>query len=288
MAKNIVPAILMVWMSLFCHAVASQQPITQPPVSQPTAQTPRQLAEAAIARYKASAGSKTRFTNFNLQHTLNFDEKGKKTYDVLALYEKTWINNLPYERLVELGGKPLSGKQLSEEQERYDQAVANHTPLGDEERARLLNSTPYSTDSGPEKAIDLRYTLRELRQEDSPHGLLHVIEATSLPSPFDRCRWRYRFWISDQTPTLFQYRADVDEQTNPSDMCKGAFEEASWDLVDGIPKIVHFHSHVFVLAGQTRLTVDGEDTFTRYRRFHTEVTIGPAGAIPAESPPQPQ
>jgi hypothetical protein len=279
MAKRSPHAILAVWMSLLCHAVASQQPVA------PSIQDPRQLAEAAIARYEASEDSKTRFTNFNLQHTLNFDEKGKKMYEALALYEETWINDLPYQRLVELGGKPLKGKKLREEQERYDEAVANRKPLGDEERIPLLNSTPYATDSRPDKAIEPRYSLHELRQENSPHGLLHVIEATSPPSPFDRCRWRYRLWISDQTPTLFQYRADVDDQTHASDMCKGAFDEASWDLVDGIPKMIHFRSHSFVLVGRTRLTVDGENTFNRYRRFSTQVTIGPAAAILEDSTP---
>jgi len=284
MTKGLSHAILAVWMSLLCHAVASQQPNPQSPVAQPPPQTPRQLAETAIDRYQASEDSKTRFTSFSLQHTLNFDEKGKKTYEVLALYEETWINDLPYERLVEFGGKPLNGKKLREEQERYNQAVANHTALDYEERARLLNSTTYSSNSGPENAIGPRFTLRELRQEDSPHGLLHVIEATSPDFVFERCHWRYRLWISDQTPTLFRYRADVDDQTNPSDMCKGVFDEASWDLVDGIPKIVRFRSHAFVLSGNTRLTVDGDNTFTRYRRFTTQVTLSPASAVPADPP----
>jgi|GEM_PF-1685706 len=286
MAKSVVLAVLAGWMSLLCPVVACQQPVTQPVAPQPPAQTPRQLAEAAIARYEDSEDSTTHFTRFNLQHTLNFDEKGKKTYEALALYEETWINDLPYERLVELGGKPLTGKMLREEQARYDEAIANHQPLGDEERARLLNSDPSPADTRPEKAIGPGFTLRELRQEDSPHGLLHVIEATSADFVFERCHWRYRLWVSDQTPTLFRYRADVDDQTSPSDMCKGAFEEASWDLVDGIPKMTYFRSHIFVLQGRTRLTVDGDDTYTRYRRFTTRVTIGPASAIPDPQPPQ--
>jgi len=152
MAKGFSQAILAVWMSLLCHAVASQQPVSQPP-----AQEPRQLAEAAIVRYEASETSKTRFTNFKLIHMLNFNEKEKKTYEVLELFEETWINDLPYERLIEHNGKPLEGKQLRQEQER-------------------------------------------------------------------------------------------------------------------------------IMAHEKRVTIDGEGTFTRYRRFTTQVTLGPASVIPKDSP----
>jgi hypothetical protein len=260
--------------------MASQEPVSQPPT-----QTPRQLAEAAVARYEASDDSKTRFTNFKLQHILNFDIKGKKIYEILALYEQTWINDLPYDRLVESDGKPLKGKKLREEQERYDQAVANHHPLGNEERIRLRKAIPVYMDADPRKALRPGYTLREVRQEDSPHGLIHVIEATNTQPMFGICRWRYLFSISDQTPTMLEFRADVDDQTNPSDMCKGSFGEASWELVDGIPKMTHEHDHFFIMVHQRRVLIDGEETYTQYRRFHTQVTIGPASVIPEDSPP---
>lgn len=288
MAKSIVSVVLPVWMSLLCHVAASQQPIPQPPAPPPQAQTPRQLAEAAIARMKASADSKTRFTHFALIHTLNSDIKGKKTFETLELFEETWINDLPYERLVEFNGKPLKGKQLRQEQERYDQAIANRQPFAYAEHARLQKATLVSMDDSPLKALGPGYILREVRQEDSPHGLLHIIEATSTQPMFDRCRWRYLLSISDQTPTLFAYRADVDDQTHPSDMCQGEFGETSWELVDGIPKVAHFRDHFFVITPQTRkrVTLDDEGTFTRYRRFTTQVTLGPASAIPADLPPQ--
>jgi hypothetical protein len=281
MARGFQQAILAIWISLLCLPVASQQPIPQPPPSP----DPRQLAEAAMARYKAEAASKTRFTDFALIHTLNFNDTGKKTFDILELFEETWINNLPYNRLVEFNGKPLKGKQLRQEQERYDQAVANRQPLGDEERAHLLKLYPVYMDAEPQKALGPGYILREVRQEDSPHGLLHIIEAISNQPMFDKCRWRYLLSISDRTPTLFAFRADVDDQTHPSNMCKDSFGEASWELVDGIPKISHYHDHFFLMARQKRLTIDGEGTFTRYRRFTTQVTIGPATVIPSDAPP---
>jgi hypothetical protein len=182
----------------------------------------------------------------------------------------------------------LKGKQLRQEQERYDQAIANHQPFASEERARFQKASLVSMDDSPVKALGPGYVLREVRQEDSPHGLLHIIEATSNRPVSDRCRWRYLLSISDQTPNLFAYRADVDDQAPPADdMCKGVFAERTWELVDGLPKVTHFRDHFFVITEheRKRVTLDDEGTFSRYRRFTTEVTIGPATAIPSDTPP---
>ena len=135
------------------------------------------------------------------------------------------------------------------------------TRLGSDQRA----------DADPLRALSSSYTLRELRTEGTqrvfvaePHG--------SLP---DRCAWRYTFWITPEAePFLARYRADV---PNPSsEACDGVWQEVSYALVDGIPKPSHVHAHFFQFEASDRITIDGDDTYTDYRRFTTHVTIGPA------------
>lgn len=250
------------------------------------------FATSALKRLADAESSKTRFTDHKLTRTTNTEPDGTDLYSATELYEETWINDLPYERLLQVDGKPLSGQRAREEQARYDAAVAGRRPLGTDQRIRLNKAQPVGIDADPLRALSGSYTLREL----APEGALHVFVAEPHGSLPDRCSWRYTFWVEDrpepQTPSrtdqnppeneaapfLVRYRADVLNPT--SETCAGAWQEVSYILVEGVQKPAHVRAHFFQMEAGDRITIDGDDTYSDYRRFTTHITIGPATVVP--------
>src|SRR5258708_29237852 len=100
---------------------------------------PLVLLRPAFQKMDLPKGTRTRFTFLDLHHNVNFNEKGKKTADETQLYDVTYIGDLQYSRLLEVDGKPLKGRQLTKEQQRYDDAVREHSALDDTARAKILH-----------------------------------------------------------------------------------------------------------------------------------------------------
>ena len=237
----------------------------------------RALTLAALDRWDASSSSTVQFTNLLLRHTFNYSSGGEKTFDLTQLFEETWINGLPYHRLIEVNGHPLEGKALQEEQARFDEAVAKHAPLGNLERVLLSNAHPVNTGANPHQVLEPGYVFQEVSQNDSPHGRLHVIEATPTQHSITGCAWQFRMWISEQDPTLFHYYADVWDEKNAPEVCLGSTDEAYFEVVDGSPKVVHTHSHLY---REDRNLVDSDDVYSHYRRFHATITLSAAPGPP--------
>jgi hypothetical protein len=95
------------------------------------------ILKPAFTKLLRAPQSKIHFTYFDLNHLQNFDAKGRKFVDTTELFEVTYIGDLQYSRLMEVDGKPLSGKRLKKEQERYDAAVCNHSALDENARAKI-------------------------------------------------------------------------------------------------------------------------------------------------------
>lgn len=245
-----------------------------------TASAQTSVVAAALDRLAAADTTKTRFTDHKLSHTTNTEPDGTDLYTSTELYEETWINDLPYQRLLRLDGKPLTGQREREEQQRYDAAIAGRRPLGTEERIHLNKAQSVGIDANPLQALSSGYTLREQNAEAEGH------EFVAEPSGAQQggCGWRYTLWIAEKPqPFLTRYRA---EATNHSPACDGAWQEVSYTLVDGIPKPAHAHAHFFQLEAGDRITIDGDDTYTDYRRFTTHITIGPATIVPPGGTPR--
>lgn len=232
------------------------------------------LAHSALLRLSAADSSKTRFTDHKLTRTTNVDSDGTDLYSATELFEETWINDLPYQRLLALDGMPLTGQRARDEQQRYDAAIAGRHPLGTPQRIRLNQAEAVGLDADPLSTLGPTYKLTEQRTEASQH--IFLAEPLS-PQP-TRCTWRYTLWIaSSPEPFLARYRA---ESTTNSPACNGAWQDVTYTLVDGIPKPAHAHAHFFQVEGPDRITIDGDDTYTDYRRFTTHITIGPATVVP--------
>ena len=145
-------------------SVCPAQTPTSPP-RPPPSRDPSTLVKAALHRMEQADDAKTLYTRFDLEHTVNHNKKGKLTSQYTALYEDTWINDLPYKRLVEWNGKPLTGADLAAEQARYDKAVADRQKLDLASRAVLMHQKLTNTIIRLNKITTPDYRLVELRQQ---------------------------------------------------------------------------------------------------------------------------
>jgi len=154
---------------------------------------PLSLLRPAFEKIDQAKGAHTRFTFLDLNHNMNFNEKGKKSVDETHLYDVTYIGDLQYSRLLETDGKPLTGKQLAQEQERYDDAVRKHSALDDAARAKMLHHAM--------KNFGFSLSLSELSAKYQNTIAGHttsdvcdcvIIDSIPLPGASQR---RYRFWV---------------------------------------------------------------------------------------------
>jgi hypothetical protein len=244
------------------------------------------LVQAALQRMIQADDTKTHFTRFDLEHTVNHNKKGKLTSQYTALYEDTWINDLPYKRLVEWNGKPLTGADLAAEQARYDQAVADRQKLDLASRAVLMHQKLTNTNIGLNKIITADYRLTELRQQTLNGQLIHVLEADPQPSldpahPIPQ--QRFELWITDADPILLHISCDLLDDEPPN--LRGATFLSEYQMIDNLPLPSHETSHAYMSLEKKIILVDSEHTYTRYRRFSTTVTM--TSSPPEETAPSP-
>jgi hypothetical protein len=244
------------------------------------------LVQAALQRMIQADDAKTRFTRFDLEHTVNHNKKGKLTSQYTALYEDTWINDLPYKRLVEWNGKPLTGADLAAEQARYDKAVADRQKLDLASRAALMHRKLTNTDIGLNKIITADYRLTELRRQTLNGQLIHVLEADPQPSldpahPIPQ--QRFEVWIADADPVMLHIVCDILDDESP--ILRGAIYQTDYQMVDDLPLPSHEAYHADTPIDKKIIVVDTEHTYTRYRRFSTTVTM--TSSPPEETTPSP-
>ena len=272
---------------LGCTAAADHRHL-KAQTSPPPATT--ELVREAVAGLSEQAQATHRFTYFELAHTQNRNEKGKLYYDRTTLTETTYIADLPFDRLVEVDGKPLTGKALAEEQSRYDQAVHDRSALDASARARLDHQRLIKAGL-PYSQLTTRFHLTDLRTEEASAQPAHVIDATPIPStnPALPTESRHvRLWITSPAPgtTPHLLRADFDyltpEKIDGNEIEPGSHGSITFTLIDGVAVPAHIELHSTVLAGGANgkpIQVDVDRTFSRYRQFTSTIRI-----LPVESP----
>jgi hypothetical protein len=246
------------------------------------------LVQAALQRMIQADDAKTHFTRFDLEHTVNHNKKGKLTSQYTALYEDTWINDLPYKRLVEWNGKPLTGADLAAEQARYDKAVADRQKLDLASRAVLMRQKLINTNIGINKIITADYRLTELRQQTLNGQLIHVLEADPQPSldpahPIPQ--QRFEVWITDADPVILHVACDILDDEPP--ILRGTTSLAEYQMIDNLPLPSHEVYHADTPIEKKIILVDSEHTYTRYRRFSTTVTMSSSPPKDEETTPSP-
>jgi hypothetical protein len=229
--------------------------------------------QAAVARFEAAKQSRTRFTYFHLEHTQNFDRKGKLKVDFSQLFEITYIGALQYAKLLENNGKPLTGKALADEEKRYDDALTNHSPLDAQARAKLQHNVLMGFDLKLDQlATQFRDTVVSRPQIEGRDCLL--IDSTPLEQAADAPRRHYRIWLDPVRKEIL--RLDLDLLADEDGMLKGASHSSTWTYIDGIPVVTHSHADFWVYRdGEVRGRVVADHTYSRYRRFEATTRILP-------------
>jgi hypothetical protein len=250
-------------LSLFLLASASLRP-QAPSDADATA-----LLQQAVEKYEQAKASKTRFTYLELIHTQNFNQKGKKTVDYTQLFEVTYIADLEYSRLLEVNGKPLKGKALEDEQNRYDEAVRERSALDGFARAKIQHSR--MLDAG----VKLRDLLTEYRSsavqsvtmEDCNCVLVDLVPVSSV------AKKHYRLWIDPGTSEI--RRLDFEQLGYEGQFLSGGSGTETIQYLDGVPLVVHSHFDGRALLNNETVRVVADHTYSRFRKFSVTTTIVP-------------
>jgi hypothetical protein len=232
---------------------------------------PLVLLRPAFQKMDLPKGARTRFTFLDLHHNVNFNEKGKKTSDETQLYDVTYIGDLQYSRLLEADGKPLKGRQLAKEQQRYDDAVREHSALDDVARAKILHEAM--------KSFGASITLSDLSSKYQNRIAGHsapevcgciIIESSPLPGGPPRS---YKFWVDSEKQEVM--RIDAALLADEEDKLKGSAFSFQYTYIDSIPLVSHSFIDATILMDKKRVHVVTEHTYSNFRRFSVTTTIVP-------------
>jgi negative regulator of sigma E activity len=237
---------------------------------------PSALLKPAFQKLSRGPQSKTRFTYFDRNHLQNFDEKGKKYVDVTQLFEVTYIGDLEYARLLEIDGKPLAGRELKKEQERYDQAVRDRSALDDNARAKIQHRKVKKFDVKLDH-FSTQYRSSIAGREEVNGRECVVIDATPLA---DAPQKHFRIWIDPAKQEMLQMETTM--LADEEDKMSGSKVTQAWIFIDDVPLLSESHFDTRILAGKKQIHVISDHTYTQFRRFSVTTKILPMA--PEEKP----
>ena len=254
--------LLLILISAACFTDALAQPASDLDAESPL--------RAAIEKYRKGNDSKTRFTYLELVHTLNFNEKGKKTVDYTQLFEVTYIADLQFSRLLEVDGKPLKGKALEAEQKRYDDAVRERSALDGFARAKIQHR----------KMLDVGIRLGDLLTEYRSTVMDRVMlgecncALVDLVPLSSEAKKHYRLWINPGTSEI--RRLDFEQLADERELLSGGSGTETLQYLDGAPLVAHSHFDGRSMLNNQIVRVVADHTYSQFRKFSVTATIVPA------------
>jgi hypothetical protein len=230
---------------------------------------PTAVLRLAVEKFEKGQESKTRFTYLQLNHTQNFNEKGKKTVDYTQLFEVTYLADLEYLRLLEVNGKALSGKALAAEQKRYDDAVRERSALDGFARAKIQHQK--MLDAG----VNFSDLLTKYRSSAADRVSMDgcdcaVIDLVPLSAEAKR---HYRLWIDPKTSDV--HRLDFEQLADEREILTGGTGTVTYQYLEGVPLVIHSHFDFRALLNSQTTRVVADHTYSRFRRFSVTTTILP-------------
>jgi hypothetical protein len=227
------------------------------------------MLKPAFAKLFRAPQSKTRFTYYDLNHLQNFDEKGKKFVDTRELFEVTYIGDLQYSRLVEVGGKPLSDRDLKKEQKRYDEAVRDHSALDDNARAKIHHREMRHLELNLND-FPVRYRSSMAGHADMGGRDCVLIDATPLADAPER---HFRVWVDSTKGEVV--RMETTLLADQGEHLGGTILIQNWIYIDDVPLVSQSHIDGVVRFGKKRIRVVSDHDYSRFRKFSVSTTILP-------------
>lgn len=240
-----------------------------------TDQDPTLLLRAAIDKNRAADSGKTRFTYDLLQHSRNFNQKGKLIYEVTRRYEVIYIADLLYQHLLEINGKPLEGQDLADEQKRYDDAVRERTALDAVARAKLMHYKHKNVDFKFGQILT-KYNSRVVEPTQLNGRSCLLIDSTPLETVADAPKRHLRIWLDPKQNEFL--RIDFDLLADEEDLLRGSSGSMNFAYIDGV--LLDTLDHLdFTLPAKDKkksvYRVVSDQTFSNYRRFVSTSRILP-------------
>jgi hypothetical protein len=248
-----------------------------------TDQDPTPLLRAAIDKNHAADSGKTRFTYDLLEHSQNFNQKGKKIYEITRRYEVIYVADLIYLHLLEINGKPLAGQALADEQKRYDDAVRERTALDDAARAKLMHYKNKNIAFSFRKILT-KYHSRVVETTQLNGRSCLLIDSTPLETVADAPKRHLRIWLDPHQNEFL--RIDFDQLADEEDLLRGSSGSMSFTYIDGVLLDTQQHFDGTLLAKDKKKSshrIVTDQTFSNYRRF-----VSTSRILPDEETSSPQ
>lgn len=245
--------------------------------------------QALLVRMKANIARNNllaqQYTSVEYWHNLNWNKQGRKVDDESAKYENVFVEGLPYRRMVEENGKPLTGRAAAKEEQRYEKAVEERKHMSLQEKRGFFHRTfhsglplPYLTTLFDNRAVgevvlNARKTL--------------VVESIPLPgakpaNPNEKTAlsWKQTTWIDEQDEV--PVRMEVVALQNVKAIQKGLTIRFNWvrlpppagdtqDRAVWLVKSITSQGWMKILLMNRRVTTD--QTWSDFKKFQVDVRL---------------
>ncbi len=220
---------------------------------------PAVLLRVAVDKFNPEK-QPTRFVYLDLSRTQQFDESGALSADRLQTFEMTYINDVPYERLMEEDGWPLKGKALEAEEQRYDRAIEERAELDGDARAKMQQQWRMRNSAAELSVLPTEYRNVVISRTTQEGRACLLIDSTALPGGSHK---HYRVWLDPVAQEIL--RVDFIRLADEGKKLQRATGTMTWTYIDGVPLMVSSHVEEFVAVDgkkPARMVVDH-----RYSRF---------------------
>jgi hypothetical protein len=233
---------------------------------------PTVLLRVAVDKFNPEKQS-TRFVYLDLSRTQQFDESGALSVDRLQTFEMTYINDVPYEHLVEEDGWPLEGKQLEAEEQRHDAAMQERAELDGNARAKMQQQWMMRSPAAELSVLPTEYRNVVMSRTTQEGRNCLLIDSTALPGG---SHTHYRVWLDTVAQEIL--RVDFIRLADEGKKLQRATGTMTWTYIEGVPLMVSSHVDEFVAAdGKKPARVVMDHRYSRFSKLSETSSAVAAG-----------
>jgi hypothetical protein len=234
---------------------------------------PAALLRVAVDKFNPEKQS-TRFVYLDLSRTQQFDESGALKVDRLQTFEMTYINDVPYEHLVERDGWLLEGKELEAEVQRYDAAMQERAELDGDARAKMQQQWMMRNPAAELSVLPTEYRNVVMSHTTQQGRDCLLIDSTALPGG---SHTHYRVWLDPAAQEIL--RVDFIRLADQGQKLQRATGTMTWTYIEGVPLMVSSHADEFVTVdGKKPARVVVDHRYSRFSKLSETSSAVAAGA----------